>query len=133
MDNCPKMSALNAAYARWTDAKDWDKVADFWDTLSTHQRAVVFASSLDDQVTNGGFVQWDENGYNKPITKNLLDDLCDRLDTTAAKAVKDMLRQFADARVDYDDYEMYVARVNAIDMLDYAVNDAFLADVEASL
>lgn len=44
--------------------RDEDGYTDFIDRLSERDRAMVLVSSLYQQVNNGGFCQWDHNGYN---------------------------------------------------------------------
>ena len=143
-DTAPKMQALmNAAYARWQSAagpgargmsKD-----EFWATLSAQERRAVFTGNLNQQVTNGGFSQWIDNGYGVDEVFAYLLGLCAEIKTSASIAVKGLLHQANRARAKHerdDSDEGWSAFILALGELDgdfYVVNEAFLVDVERTL
>jgi hypothetical protein len=68
---------MNAAYARWQqDDNDWD-YEDFLEQCSKVERACVIVGNMNYQVENGGWGQWDGNGYSVTLgeLKNLFEDM----------------------------------------------------------
>jgi len=52
---------MDQAYKKWTD-KSWD-LSDFINVLDRVEREAVVLGKLNQQVENGGFMQWIDNGY----------------------------------------------------------------------
>lgn len=137
---CPKMQKLmDEAYSRW-DAATMDRT-DFWDQLSPDERTAVFLGNLNYQVENGGWCQWADNGYMCADTVGFIHRACRRIGTDATKAVSGMLswyehlREKLDAqRGDYwDEEDPLLAEEDKLCSEFYAINEQFMADVEATL
>lgn len=134
---------MNAAYDRYTDGMSKE---DFMDQLSAAETIAVSVGNMNCQVENGGFSQWFYNGYGTSERVAFLIRLADRIDTDAAKQVRRILVNLASSQQSdqsgqsdvfgYDDEEEEDDFDDMNDWADtdyYAVNDAWLADVEAYL
>lgn len=138
-DTAPKMQDLmNAAYKRWK-VDPTLRQDGFWATLSAQERRAVFTGNLNQQVENGGFAQWMDNGYGVDEVFAFLIGLCAELKTPAAIAVKGLLHQVNAARAEYEQddtdegWSTFFAATETASREYYVVNQAFLADVEKTL
>lgn len=53
---------MNQAYNKWGKEKNWNK-QEFWDHINFQEKIAVALGNLNYQVENGGFEQWNDNGY----------------------------------------------------------------------
>ena len=141
---------MSNAYDRWRTNGDWTK-EDFFDQLSDHERIAVCFGNLNQQVGNGGFMQWADNGYYRPETMDVLRDtlaaikerssaadplsaLLDLAENVFAEHDWDFERRlFGD---DYDDesaWDIPSAALDKLDTLYYALGDAPLAMIDRHL
>ena len=55
---------MNRVYDTWEKNKDWS-LEDLFDNLDYQERLAIALGNLNAQVENGGFSQWQYNGYSK--------------------------------------------------------------------
>ncbi len=131
---------MDRAYDRWqSEDNNWSK-QDFYDQLDAKERLAVFTGNFNYQVCNGGFGQWDGNGYASSEVIGYLQRLLKRIDTENSLKVLALLERFRRARETFKDYgeddeahEDYVDKLDDLDTAFYAINDQFLVEVEAEL
>ena len=135
---------MDQAYDRWTAENDRRmSKQDFWDQLDAKERIAVFTGNLNQQVCNGGFEQWADNGYAEPEVVTFLLRLLRRMDTETSHAVADLITEFQLLREEYGqtdnghyDEEMaeeLAERTDPLDTVYYKINDQFLAEVDDEL
>ncbi len=135
-----KLQALmDQAYSRWQADANMSQ-EDFWDTLGANERLAVFVGNFNYQVCNGGFIQWHDNDYAKPVVLDYLERLCQRMDTKVSHTVAGLLSEFRLAQKEFieneRDEDAWPEFSSATDMLCnqfYKINDAWLVEVEATL
>lgn len=133
---------MDKAYERW---REMDKVSgkytpmlDFWQSLTPREKVAVFCGNLNYQVENGGWSQWDGNGYSDaaPELEKILPRLGEngkRVLTIMTKAIN--LLNIID-KMEMDEYEeKYLASCEELelDKLDrefYTFNWKFIEEVE---
>jgi hypothetical protein len=136
---------MNQAYAEWR-VNDWTQV-DFYAHLHTsdhNQLIAVVLGNLNYQVENGGWSQWIFNGYTKSAEPYIL-DILQEINTANSKTVEEYVRKairemHAEERFEAnkrsgwsdDDYD-YELDLNAEDDGYYAINEAFMLEVNAYL
>lgn len=89
---------VNTAYDIWGKHKDWD-MERFWLHLSYPQKVAVFCGKLNEQVENGGFRQWDDNGYSE-CSSDLIKIL---LEIDGCKKIIHIIQQALDVLYDSKD------------------------------
>jgi hypothetical protein len=128
-------ATMTAAYERWTRGEGYDR---FLAGLSGAERAAVLLGNLYQQVNNGGFRQWVDNGYGLHAGEVM--SLC-RLAGPAGAAVADEVARIA-PRIDFSrpnrgfagDY--WLDEGPGEDVLDacdgrfYDLDEAFVAEVD---
>lgn len=144
---------IGECYDRWKDHNAADPVnawsfEDFWDQLSSKERFAISTGKLNQQVENGGFLQWYHNGYGIPDVVTYLLRVLPRVKTASSLKVEDLLRQYNDAVELYDEnedkeneyggmnqvvYGDFSKNLDSLDTLYYTVNEQFMADVQHSL
>lgn len=130
---------MNAAYDRWHGLNNWS-LQDFWDQLDANERIAVFTGNLNQQVTNGGFRQWHDNGYATDEVVGFLDRLLRRMNTETSRAVRYLIAGFVKIQQDLNDSdgsddacEDFSAQEDVYCGEYYAINERFLAEIEALL
>ena len=133
------------AYVRWRKQILGDpgreRLEVFWSQLSALEREAVFVANLNYQVENGGFFQWEDNGYAAPRVVADLLCLCLRL---GALEVHRLLEAFLSAKDDRGRrlragackevvWEDYARTLDELSDRYYEVGDQFLQDVEDDL
>jgi hypothetical protein len=134
-------SLMDKAYDRWQN-KGWSK-EEFHDSLDAKERFAVHTGNFNYQVENGGFVQWWDNRYGTPATVDFLLRACDRINTSTALQVKELVKQFKsimrdkDPRKHMDEGEwedIYASLEEAgLDKKYYEINEQFMKDCESHL
>jgi len=123
---------MDTAYEKWP--KGNDSFGDFLMVLDVKARQVVAIGKLNQQVCNGGFVQWRDNGYDeKP---EFLLQALEAVGTDAAKKALDLVEQALgiDTEVDDEDedpeyeYDMIQQAFEPLDDSFYEVNERLLCD-----
>lgn len=128
MSEHPKMQAImDTAYEKFTDAM---RQKDFYACLTEEEAKVVFIGNLNYQVTNGGFMQWYDNGYHVGV-KGLLNTLVE-LDTAEAKKVAGLVRSCMRRMESVGDEDESVD-LSDLDDEFYEINEIVLSQVEARL
>jgi len=133
MDNSTMQALMDTAYEFWQSKKGLSK-KDFWNSLDSKPKAAVAIGNLNYQVTNGGFTQWHYNGYSEAF--DTIDFVCRQVGTANSLAVLKIvnevmteLEELDEESEGHDDYDA----LDALDSRFYAINEAFLEDVEAWL
>lgn len=110
---------MTRAYEKYGDNMSY---MDFLASLTELERKAVVIGNLNYQVENGGFMQWDDNGYSKG--KVFLFDTLQAIGTETSKKVLELteraLTKLAQNR-----------NVNAQDDKFYEMQEQFLTDAEA--
>ena len=118
-ENCVWQALMDDAYDRWqrinaeNPNNPWT-FEDMLDNCSELERHAVALGKLNQQVENGGFIQWVDNGYG-PDTIDTLCDILPKMGPVSRK-VLDMCVKFGDwdeTELDEGDYEL--ERWNEID------------------
>lgn len=91
---------MNEAYDLWQKHKDWDK-RKFITSLDYLPKLAVILGNLNYQVCNGGFSQWEFNGYKKVHSSFLL-DLIDEIDKKKYPELAEGLK-FTELAINYMD------------------------------
>ena len=134
---------MDAAYDRWqAEDNNWSR-EEFYDQLDAGERLAVFAGNFNYQVCNGGFEQWDGNGYASEEVVGYLIRLTTRMDTETSLKVRALLRKFARAQSQWNEaqggygeeraMEEFTEALDPLDTAFYKINDQFLAEVEDKL
>lgn len=134
---------MNRAYDRWQKSKNphWT-MQQFWDQLDPQERFAVFTGKLNQQVENGGFLQWNMNEYGTPEVVDYLLETLPRLNTKAVLAVVELLKQYQDAAKMLDEEidegeaeatDTFMGNVEHLDTEYYAINEQFMKDVQHAL
>lgn len=146
---------MNIAYDRWHAANEGAanhvRMDDWFDSLSEIERAAVALGKLNQQVCNGGFVQWHDNRYGKIMAETCREAMAAMPQTSAVQAVaalvaqyckfwEEALEEYAAADRECDDccnccdcpddllYQKLEALNENIDDAYYDVNEPFLRD-----
>jgi len=133
MDNSTMQALMNTAYEFWQAQKGMSK-QQFWNSLDHKPRAAVAIGNLNYQVCNGGFSQWHYNGYSEAF--GTIDYVCRQVGTPNSLAVLKLVEEAMTDLQEYDESEDNDEVNDGLDGLDsrfYAINEAFLEDVEAWL
>jgi len=85
---------MDEAYDEWQKNRDRWSYSDFINNLDDLHRKAVLIGNLNYQVENGGFKQWDFNGYSEFIDE-----------------VLDIIKEFAEAKSEYHDIGMKVYNI----------------------
>lgn len=129
-------SLMDAAYDRWEANEAWSQDR-FWLDLSFPESVAVFVGNLNYQVTNGGFSQWDFNGYSDG--KSQLLGVLSEIGTDTAGEVARMINRVMKASAAQPDEGGWSAQsprdriAEKVDDEFYAINEQLLADTEAYL
>lgn len=123
---------MDRAYTKWPqDSHDFE---DFLMVLDITERRVVAIGKLNQQVENGGFVQWRDNGYDHG--KQFLIEALRTLRTDSARTVLALVQNALSVEISYRDrYGELVEIESAQDELDslsdefYKVNDQLLIEL----
>jgi hypothetical protein len=62
-ENCPWQALMDVAYDRWQTNPHIKSFKDMLNTCTPKERAACILGKLNQQVENGGFLQWVDNGY----------------------------------------------------------------------
>ncbi len=149
---------MNIAYDRWHAANAGAvkpvRMDDWFDGLSEIERAAVALGKLNQQVCNGGFVQWHDNKYGKIMAETCREAMAAMPQTSAVQTVaalvaryckfwEEALEEYVEADRECDDYDNYgnccdcpddllcqklEALDENIDDAYYNVNERFLQD-----
>ena len=104
---------MDVAYDRWqkTNAERTERQEisqtkeEFWDTLSANERLAVFVGNFNYQVENGGFSQWDDNGYATSEVVAFLHRVCGKINSEISGKVDALLTLFEEAKAMYVEEE----------------------------
>ena len=136
----PKFQAVvDAAFEKWGEAESFES---FVAKLESKERDLVALGVLNQQVENGGFSQWGINGYS--VGAPYAHELLVRLGTPEALEMASIVDEALVALALQEDEDeearlLHVvggSRQDELDDLDsqfYKINDAVMAQVEASL
>lgn len=127
---------MNVAYEKYQVNRNWG-FGDFLMNLDVKVRQVVAIGKLNQQVCNGGFMQWRDNGYDeKP---EFLFQALETLGTDAAKKVLDLVEQALsidtepeedeDGYCDEHEMEMIGDAFDPLDNAFYEINQQMLCDL----
>ena len=122
-------SIMNQAYKKWNDSSEAATAAggkrmgmdDWFNSLEDIEQAAVATGKLNQQVENGGFSQWNGNGYQKVMEECLLETL-PMIGGTASKTVLSFVEDLEGKRPlgDMDeDEQMEIVKDHAEEVLQY--------------
>ncbi len=129
---------MTTVYDRWRGSATHMSKQEFWDGLSPNERIVVFCSNLNQQVCNGGFVQWHDNDFATEEVLDFLIPLCGSMDTKSGTIVQMLLQEFreeqatfVDSDGDDEDQTNFHMASEVLSSRFYEINDSWLRDVGA--
>jgi hypothetical protein len=120
---------MDQAYDRWSVKPHWTK-RQFLAQLNDEERFAVCTGNLNYQVTNGGFVQWKQNGYGTLPTCRYLIEVLGRLGTDAANKAVELLKRFLESRTTHPGAKK---PLSALDEPYYEICQQLGRDIEAAL
>ena len=131
---------LDKCYDRWQKSDPMWPMEEFWEQLDPEEYFAVMTGKLNQQVENGGFLQWYDNQYGTAEIVNYLIETLPRLNTVSCMQVVELLRQYKEAvemRDEWDEeddrYENFSGNVEPLDTAYYAINEQFMRDVQEAL
>lgn len=89
----PLQNIMDAAYAKWDNGQDMEE---WFQALDENEQIAVAIGKFNQQVTNGGFYQWWDNGYAVAMYASLIKGLEMMLDLnlSTASTVLDLVEDF---------------------------------------
>src|SRR3990167_4593355 len=84
-------SIIDKAYAKWQTNSN-QTYEDFQESLDDISRSAVALKNLNYQVSNGGYCQWQVNGYD--IDADVLEETLEKINTHASRAILETMNNF---------------------------------------
>src|SRR3990167_9548040 len=121
-------SIIDKAYAKWQTNSN-QTYEDFQESLDDISRSAVALKNLNYQVSNGGYCQWQVNGYD--IDADVLEETLEKINTHASRAIRncDLLEDYIDDFLQVLD-DRYDSDIEVFDSKFFDNNEELMIDIE---
>ena len=121
---------MDKAYNKWEGN---ESMREWFEELTPIERKAVAIGKLHQQVNNGGFFQWDDNGYSFQMF-TILSTLNKMKQTPEIIKLKSILHRFErlkDEGFDDDEYDYWYPKLDELDNEYYKIGDKLLRQYES--